>query len=379
MRGFIIAGIAVSGFFIAFIFSKKNRKGPDILLILINLMMIGFLVLHLLISERITAVRFFLQSLLPFFLFPVFLLFALETLQEKRNKWWLILFLPVFIAGIYIAADLFLLHDYSEHELYRLYNAPPLAYHIIYKSNQVFFILALFWLIKKLTEYKNRLKNNYSYFDPISLQWLTRFSWIYLSITLLSLAVFLISNFGILPVNIQMAYSIVSACTVLAIFYLSFHGIRQYSVNEYYTEHRKETGEEISPETRESKTKYKASSLTSENQESIYNRLLELFEDHTVYCESRLQLSDVANMLKVNTHNLSQALNSLAGKPFYDFVNSYRVRYLQKLLTDSGQKQFTILSLGFESGFNSKASLNRVFKEQTGLSPSEYQKLHLKS
>jgi AraC-like DNA-binding protein len=51
---------------------------------------------------------------------------------------------------------------------------------------------------------------------------------------------------------------------------------------------------------------------------------------------------------------------------------------MQKLLTDSGQTQFTILSLGFESGFNSKASLNRVFKEQTGLSPSEYQKLHLK-
>jgi AraC-like DNA-binding protein len=175
-----------------------------------------------------------------------------------------------------------------------------------------------------------------------------------------------------------MAYSIVSACTVLAIFYLSFHGIRQYSVNEYYTVHREQTGEKISPDTRESKAKYKASSLTPENQESIYDRLLELFEDHTVYCESRLQLSDVANMLKVNTHNLSQALNSLAGKPFYDFVNGYRVRYMQKLLTDSGQTQFTILSLGFESGFNSKASLNRVFKEQTGLSPSEYQKLHLK-
>jgi hypothetical protein len=170
--------------------------------------MIGFLVLHLLISERIRPSVFSCNHSCPFFSFPVFLLFALETLQEKRNKRWLILFLPVFIAGIYIAADLFILHNYTEPELYRLYNTPPLAYHIIYKSNQIFFILALIWLIKKLTEYKKRLKNNYSYFDPISLQWLTRFSWIYLSITLLSLSVFLISNFGILPVNIQMAYSL---------------------------------------------------------------------------------------------------------------------------------------------------------------------------
>ena len=41
------------------------------------------------------------------------------------------------------------------------------------------------------------------------------------------------------------------------------------------------------------------------------------------------------------------------------------------------QKRFTILALGLESGFNSKASLNRVFKEETGLSPREYQLRHL--
>jgi len=45
--------------------------------------------------------------------------------------------------------------------------------------------------------------------------------------------------------------------------------------------------------------------------------------------------------------------------------------------TDPTQKRYTILALGLESGFNSKASLNRVFKEATGISPSEYQKRHL--
>jgi AraC-like DNA-binding protein len=368
MQGFIIAGIAVSVFFIVFILSKKNLKSPDFLLILINLLMIGFLALNLLVSEYITAIRFYIQTLLPFLLFPVFFLFALETLQIKRNVWWLFLFMPFVITAIYIGADLFLLHDYQQSELYGLFNSPPPAYHILYKGNQLFFILALIWLIRKLSDYKQQLKNDYSYFDPISLQWLSRFSRIYLGITILSLFLFLFSNFGIFSFDIRTAYSIVSICTVLAIFYLSFHGIRQYSVNEYG-----------SVKHYDAKEKYKASSLTQENQQSIYNRLLALFEDPSVYCESKLQLSDVASRLSVSTHTLSQTLNSLADKPFYDFVNSYRVRHLQKLLKDPTQKQFTILSLGFESGFNSKASLNRVFKEQTGQSPSEYQKIHLRS
>ncbi len=374
MQGFIIAGVAVSGFFIIFILSKKNRKRADLLLILINLFMIGFLALDVLIRERITPTLFFLQALLPFFLFPVFLLFALETLGKKWNTLWLVLFVPASIATLYISADLYFLHDYSEPELLKLYNFPPLAHHVLYKSNQILFIASLIWLIRKLREYRRNIKENYSYIDPISLRWLSRFSWIYLSITFISLTVFVISNLHIFPIDIQTAYSIVSACAVLTIFYLSFHGIRQYSVTEYYT--KLQPVEENTFEIPESKEKYKASSLTGRELESIYNQLLKLFEDKAVYCEPKLQLQDVADALSVTSHTLSQTINTLAGQPFYDFVNGYRVTKLQRLLEDPAKKRFTILALGMDSGFNSKASLNRVFKEHTGLSPSEYQRRH---
>jgi YesN/AraC family two-component response regulator len=165
---------------------------------------------------------------------------------------------------------------------------------------------------------------------------------------------------------------------VLIIFYLSYHGIRQYSITEYYTNWQLEPVKEIHVET-DSKEKYKASSLTGGEQESIYRELLKLFEDKAVYCEPKLQLQDVASALKVTPHALSQTINTLAAKPFYDFVNEYRVKNLQKLLQDPSKKRFTILALGMDSGFNSKASLNRVFREHIGLSPSEYQKRHLRN
>ncbi|MFY8037105.1 MAG: helix-turn-helix domain-containing protein, partial [Cyclobacteriaceae bacterium] len=118
---------------------------------------------------------------------------------------------------------------------------------------------------------------------------------------------------------------------------------------------------------------YKASSLTSEEQNDIFQNLVALFETQKKYLEPKVQLQEVADALQVSTHRLSQTINSITGKTFYDFVNGYRVKHLQKLLSEPSNKKFTILAMGLESGFNSKASLNRIFKDETGLSPKEYQ------
>ncbi|MEO1714801.1 MAG: helix-turn-helix domain-containing protein, partial [Bacteroidota bacterium] len=80
---------------------------------------------------------------------------------------------------------------------------------------------------------------------------------------------------------------------------------------------------------------------------------------------------------QVPVHVLSQVINQETNGPFYDFVNRYRVKHLQELLLDSQKGHLTILALGYESGFNSKASLNRIFKQHVGLTPSQYQKENL--
>ena len=377
-----IAGIAVSSFFILFILSKKNHKRADFWLVLINLLMIGFLTLVILMHQEITVTRFFLQTQLPFYLFPVFLFFAIETLQKKVTAVRLLLFLPAFITTICIGADLYFIHHYNTTALLdQVYNDPPFWYHILYKGNQIFFIIMLIWLIRNLSSYKQDIKDNFSFTDPINLNWLSSASWVFLILILTSLVTFLLSNFKVVSTGAQGSFVIVSACMTLVIFFLSFHGIKQYSIIEYYgNQHSIQIKEVALPMATavESKEKYKASSLTQAEQDSIYNMLLKLFEDDSVYKESKLQLQDVADKLQVPAHTLSQTINTMAGKPFYDFVNSYRVKYLQKLLEDPDQKRFTILALGVESGFNSKASLNRVFKEHTGLAPSAYQRHHLR-
>lgn len=373
-------GIAVSLFFILFILGKKNRKRTDYLLILINLLMISFLSLDLLVRVRLTPLIFFLQSIAPYLLFPVYLFFALDSVQEKiqNNNRWILLFVPAIVSAIFLFADLFAINTYDSVALQKLYDEPPISYHIIYKGNQLFFLAALIWLIRKLQKYSQEIKDQFSFIDPIQLNWLTQTSWVYLSITVVSFLIFIVANFRWLPININSAYTIVSSCIVLAVFYISFHGIRQYTVTEYYGRTPVETSTQSSESPlQDSPTKYKTSSLTSAEQDAIYRSLLQLFENRNLFLEPKLQLQEVADLLNITTHNLSQTINSTTGKPFYDFVNGYRVKHLQKLLADPSKKKFTILALGTDSGFNSKASLNRIFKEETGLSPKEYQMRYL--
>ena len=368
-------GIAVSLFFILFILGKKNRKRADHLLILINLLMISFLSLDLLVRVRLTPLIFFLQSIAPYLLFPVYLFFALDSVQEKiqNNNRWILLFVPAIVSAIFLFADLFAINTYDSVALQKLYNEPPISYHIMYKGNQLFFLAALIWLIRKLQKYSQEIKEQFSFIDPIQLNWLTQTSWVYLAITAVSILIFIVANFRWLPININSAYTIVRSCSVLAVFYISFHGIRQYTVTEYYGRPSAEPVQSSESPLQDSPTKYKTSSLRSAEQEAIYQSLLQLFENRNLYLEPKLQLQEVADLLNITTHNLSQTINSTTGKPFYDFVNGYRVKHLQKLLADRSKKKFTILALGMDSGFNSKASLNRIFKEETGLSPKEYQ------
>ena len=106
----------------------------------------------------------------------------------------------------------------------------------------------------------------------------------------------------------------------------------------------------------------------------IYQQMIRLFEEDQLYLQPKLQLQEVAKMLEITSHILSQTINTITQQTFYHLVNGYRIEHFKKLLNDPAQKQYTILALGFESGFNSKASLNRIFKQYTGQTPREYQK-----
>ncbi len=103
----------------------------------------------------------------------------------------------------------------------------------------------------------------------------------------------------------------------------------------------------------------------------LKEKLLNYMETNKPYLKSDLKLSELADSLSVPYYQLSQLINKEFSVNFYDFINKYRVEEAKKLLIEDA-RNYKILAIAFEVGFNSKATFNRVFKNVTDLTPSEF-------
>jgi AraC-like DNA-binding protein len=122
----------------------------------------------------------------------------------------------------------------------------------------------------------------------------------------------------------------------------------------------------------ERQKKYKKSLIQGVRKDKVIIRLEELMDDEKVYRQLELKLDDVASMLLLTPHQLSELLNDCLGMNFSTFVNRYRVEEAKELLVSCPDQ--SILSIAFGVGFGSKPSFNTIFKQQTGMTPSEFRK-----
>ena len=106
--------------------------------------------------------------------------------------------------------------------------------------------------------------------------------------------------------------------------------------------------------------------------ENLHSRLKKLMESEKIYTESELSLYELANRLDTLPNYLSQVINDKEGKNFYDYINMLRIDEFKRLVSRPESRKYTLLSLSFDCGFNSKSSFNKNFKKVTGQSPSEY-------
>jgi AraC-like DNA-binding protein len=116
-------------------------------------------------------------------------------------------------------------------------------------------------------------------------------------------------------------------------------------------------------------------SLGSEEVETAVQRLSYIFQVEKIYRSSRLSLDSLAERLGLQSHQLSAIINSRLGQSFSEMVADYRVAEAKKRLADAAEKA-NILNIAYDAGFGTKASFNRIFKDRTGLTPSEFRRKH---
>jgi len=104
----------------------------------------------------------------------------------------------------------------------------------------------------------------------------------------------------------------------------------------------------------------------------IANKIINYLDHSKPYLDPEYNLEIMARDLNITRQNISLAINDTIGKNFYQLINEYRVEEFKKLVLNSKYKNIKLLELAYDSGFNSKSSFNRIFKEITGSTPSSY-------
>ncbi|MEM6722962.1 MAG: helix-turn-helix domain-containing protein [Bacteroidota bacterium] len=370
-----LIGITVLGIFILFILNKKTYRVADLLLVLLNVVCILYLGVHILLENQLNAGLYILHVLPNFLLSPLLLAYVGQVSGRYGHFKPLIqgFIIVLVLFFVFLIGDHFLWHRYDPEALLDLYLFPKPVYHLFFKGNTFLIVLAFLWVIRQLSTFEAELKNRFSELESVSLGFVINFLWGYLAVNGLSISGFLAYNFGLVD-NLDSIYYFVMFLLVSGVIYLSFHGIQLYTVAAYRQglSPSEPMGQTTQPIESTSGKKYEGSHLDEEQMNEIYTRLTKVMVVEKLYLKPKVTLKEVSDALALPPQYLSQSISVCSQANFYDLVNGYRVEHLKRLMADAELEHLTILALGLDSGFNSKASLNRVFKQVTGLTPSQY-------
>ena len=135
-----------------------------------------------------------------------------------------------------------------------------------------------------------------------------------------------------------------------------------------------ETGEQKSQADESSASTDNAKAQTSSSLSSKFMDFDDVFkklEEEKFYLDTEVNIDWISSKLGTNRHYVSDYLNRVKHVTFYEYVNSLRLIYAERLLKEGKEK---LADIAFICGFNSDHTFRRLFKEKYGCTPLQYQK-----
>ncbi len=153
-------------------------------------------------------------------------------------------------------------------------------------------------------------------------------------------------------------FKIVSGLALLAFTLLTAHAIQRF------------IGE------RKQRRAFNGKVLPEKEQQEYLRKILYLLEVEKIYRDPNITVKTFSAKLITSARTISFIINDHLKKSFFELINFYRVQEARKILTHSERSNKSVIDIGFDVGFNSKSSFNRVFKSMTQMTPSQYRKKH---
>ena len=219
-----------------------------------------------------------------------------------------------------------------------------------------------------LRGHRRHIEENYSNVARVNLRWLMWLSGAAGAIWLLA------TTLRISDVGQRLRDDHISLAIAVLVYAIGYLGLRQPEVFRYQTaEFAIPTRVERPPtQAIAEATRYERSGLTDDEAQQLERSLRRVMETEQPWKDSELTLPELAARLDTTPHKLSEVLNSQAGQTFYDFVNGYRVREVQRRIEAGEARRLKMLALAMDAGFASKSTFNQVFKKHTSFTPSDF-------
>ena len=149
----------------------------------------------------------------------------------------------------------------------------------------------------------------------------------------------------------------------VALFF-TFWIVAIYLVNQKHPEFLTIVTENIA------QAKYKKSQVSNVDTLGVLAALNDLVQVQKIYLDEDLTLPILAEKLSLNTHQLSEILNSHLNTSFTNYIKAHRVEEAKRLLVEEPFQK--VLTISMEVGFRSSSTFSSSFRKATGLSPNEY-------
>ena len=119
---------------------------------------------------------------------------------------------------------------------------------------------------------------------------------------------------------------------------------------------------------------------TPEDQEAdqIYLCLKELMKDEKNYIDRNVTRKSIASKLGTNERYLYETITKHLGLSFAEYINILRLDYAREMISQK-LNELDIADIAIMSGFGTRQTFHRLFRDRYGLSPSEFSNLIKKS
>lgn len=357
----VIQGFAFNIVTLSFLNKKKISKA----ILYLNLIVLSISLNNLqacLIAKGYTSSWYIIKHLeIPWYLFivPMFYSFLIYFLIiENKYQKIVTLTLSIFIVEVIIRL---LLISYG----YTTNSGSAIIKNYTRIEEVVNALIAIIIFIKS---YKIIFTEQYNYPFALSfddMKWLKQF--IVLGCIILSFWIFAIVLNYVSEIPTNAMYYPLRLGSSLLLYWISYQGFLRYSVMTDRIKLRKVITKNIQhPET------YKTPKIKS--QSDLFETICKHIQDHKLFFNHNLTLDALAIDLGISSSRLSKIINKHPDINFTDLINEFRIEHAKSLLLDSNFDNYTVISIGLESGFNSKSTFYKAFKKFTSLTPTEFKK-----